>query len=67
MNKNVIQLNFDPKHAVQAMNELLEKAKADPKNETTERLFEDMKTLVDLGYSTLSKVPSNPVSGKTKN
>lgn len=63
-----IEFNFDPKYAVQAMNQLLENVKSDTKSDGTERrLYEDMKTLVDLGYSILHKNPSNPESGKTKN
>jgi len=63
-----IEFNFEPKYAVQAMNQLLEDVKADPKSDAKQQaLFEDMKTLVELGFSTLSKVPSNPVPGKTKN
>lgn len=50
------------------MNQLLEDIKAHPKSDANQlALFEDIKTLVDLGFSTLSKFPTNPESGKTKN
>lgn len=53
-----IKFNYRPDVAVKAIDTMVEQNANDPECEPKQRkIFEDMQTLVHLGFSTLSKEP----------